>query len=78
MLNNKEVRNNKLIKLITELKDTYGDARRTKLINTEIPKQEKEQVVIEPEDCVVIISSKGTVKESQKRFLNLKKEILLE
>lgn len=67
LLNNKEVRNNKLIKLITELKDTYGDARRTKLINTEIPKQEKEQVVVEPEDCVVIISSKGTVKRIAKK-----------
>lgn len=67
VLNNKEVRNNKLIKLITELKDTYGDARRTKLINTEIPKQEKEQVVVEPEDCVVIISSKGTVKRIAKK-----------
>lgn len=69
LLNNKEVRNNKLIKLITELKDTYGDARRTKLINTEIPKQEKEQVVVEPEDCVVIISSKGTVKRIAKKSL---------
>lgn len=62
ILNNKSSRNRVLIKRIIGLRDTYGDARRTKLMNVDIPKAEKEQVVIEAKDCVVIVSKKGTIK----------------
>lgn len=62
ILTNKEVRNKVLISKITQLKDTYGDARRTKLLNTDIPKQEKEVVVVEPKDCVVVVTKKNTIK----------------
>lgn len=62
ILTNKEVRNKVLISKITQLRDTYGDARRTKLLNTDIPKQEKEVVVIEPKDCVVVVTKKNTIK----------------
>lgn len=62
ILTNKEVRNKVLISKITQLRDTYGDARRTKLLNTDIPKQEKEVVVVEPKDCVVIVTKKNTIK----------------
>lgn len=62
ILTNKEVRNKVLISKITKLRDTYGDARRTKLLNTDIPKQEKEVVVVEPKDCVVIVTKKNTIK----------------
>lgn len=62
ILTDKEVRNKVLISKITQLRDTYGDARRTKLLNTDIPKQEKEVVVVEPEDCVVVVTKKNTIK----------------
>lgn len=62
ILTNKEVRNKVLISKITQLRDTYGDARRTKLLNTDIPKQEKEVFVIEPKDCVVVVTKKNTIK----------------
>lgn len=62
ILTNKEVRNKVLISKITQLRDTYGDARRTKLLNTDIPKQEKEVVVVEPKDCVVVVTKKNTIK----------------
>ena len=62
ILTDKEVRNKVLISKITQLRDTYGDARRTKLLNTDIPKQEKEVVVIEPKDCVIIVTKKNTIK----------------
>ena len=58
----KDVRNQKLIAIITWLRDKYGDARRTQLLNVEVPKAEKEQVVVEPKDCVVVISKKGAAK----------------
>lgn len=62
ILTNKEVRNKVLISKITQLRDAYGDARRTKLLNTDIPKQEKEVVVVEPKDCVVVVTKKNTIK----------------
>lgn len=62
ILTKQDIRNNKLIKIITELKNKYGDARRTKLTNTEIPKATKEQPVIEAKDCVVIVTKKNTIK----------------
>lgn len=40
----------------------YGDARRTELAQIAIEKKEKEKVVVEPKDCVIIISQKGLVK----------------
>lgn len=62
ILTDKEVRNKVLISKITQLRDTYGDARRTKLLNIDIPKQEKEVVVVEPKDCVVVVTKKNTIK----------------
>lgn len=62
LLTSKEVRNERLIEQITWLKNKYGDNRRTKLLNVEIPKLEKEQVVIEPKDCVIVVTKSGTIK----------------
>lgn len=58
----KEYRNSILIQRITWLRDNYGDGRRTQLLSLDIKKPEKEQVVVEPKDCVVIVSKKNTVK----------------
>ena len=62
ILTNQETRNSCLIKEIAELRDKYGDARRTKLLNTEIPKNEKEPTPVEVKDCMVIINNQNKVK----------------
>lgn len=62
IINNKEHRNSVLIKMIIELRDKYGDKRRTVLTNKEIAKEEKEIEFIEPEKCVVIMTEAGTIK----------------
>ena len=62
ILTHQETRNNILIQKISELRDKYGDARKTKLLNIEIPKNEKEPVPVEIKDCVVIVTDKTTVK----------------
>lgn len=62
LLTNKETRDGELIARISKLRNVYGDARRTKLTNTEIPKAEKEQPVIEVKDCVIVISQNNTIK----------------
>lgn len=40
----------------------YGDARRTEITNIEIPKEEKEIEMVEPEDCVVFTTQTGDIK----------------
>ena len=62
ILTHQETRNNILIQKISGLRDKYGDARKTKLLNVEIPKNEKEPVPVEIKDCVVIVTDKTTVK----------------
>lgn len=60
----KEVRDSVLIERITKLRDTYGDARRTRLLDIEDDSKEKKKVAIEvePEDIVILISNSGIVK----------------
>ena len=49
-----------LKKLFEELKKKYGDARRTTITYIEPPKEE--EVYVEPEKCVVIMSKDGLIK----------------
>ena len=51
-----------LTRIFTELKDTYGDARRTTIIQVAITKEEKEIEFVEPEKCVVMMTEAGTIK----------------
>lgn len=62
ILTNQETRNSCLIKEIAELRDKYGDIRRTKLTNSEIPKNEKEPTPVEIKDCMVIITNQNKIK----------------
>ena len=62
ILTHQETRNTHLIKKIAELRDKYGDTRRTKLTNSEIPKNEKEPVPVEIKDCMVIVTNQNKVK----------------
>ena len=56
----------KQITMLRERLDTivkkYGDDRITELAQIAIEKKQKEPVVIEPKDCVIIITSKNTIK----------------
>lgn len=52
--------NPELKKLFEELKKKYGDARRTTITYIESPKEE--EVYVEPEKCVVIMSKDGLIK----------------
>ena len=51
-----------LTRIFTELKDTYGDARRTTITQVAITKEEKEIEFVEPEKCVVMMTEAGTIK----------------
>jgi DNA gyrase subunit A len=63
IINEKDYRNGILIEKITKLKEQYGDARRTKLVNLETAsKEEKEIEFVEPEKCVVIMTEGGLIK----------------
>ena len=63
IINEEEYRNNKLIEKVTDLKNKYGDARRTELLNITIPKEEKEIAKVVPEDVVVVTTQSGLVKK---------------
>lgn len=66
ILTNKETRERILIERVTKLRDNYGDARRTQLVDIEIPKAKKEPVVVEPKDVVILVSNNGMVKRIPK------------
>lgn len=51
-----------LEKIFTELKKTYGDARRTTITQVAISKEEKEIEFVEPEKCVVVMTESGLIK----------------
>jgi DNA gyrase subunit A len=62
IITEKEYRNSVLIDKITLMRNKYGDARRTKLEQIEVPKEEKEIAEVIPEDVVVILSQSGDIK----------------
>lgn len=64
IIGEKEFRNNILITRIKELRDKYGDARRTELVDLEIPKEDKIIEYVEPEKCVITLSEAGNLRRS--------------
>lgn len=63
ILNVQEVRNRTLVEKITKLRNTYGDARRTKLVDIEDEtKEKKETPKLPPEECVLVVSGNGAAK----------------
>ncbi len=62
IINNKASRMAYIKEQISNLKNKYGDARRTKLLNIEIAKDKKEKPVIDSKDCIVIINKNGAIK----------------
>lgn len=73
ILNDKEHRISILIDKITELRNKYGDTRKTKLMDIIIPKKEKEQRVIPEEENVVIVTNGGDVKRIPKAKFKVQK-----
>ncbi|HAH17822.1 MAG TPA: DNA gyrase subunit A [Eubacterium sp.] len=51
----------------------YGDARRTELAQIEVPKEEKEIELVEPEDVVVICTQSGDIKRVPKTSFKIQK-----
>ena len=51
-----------LKKIFEEVKNEYGDARRTTITQAAITKEEKEIEFVEPEKCVVIMTEGGLIK----------------
>lgn len=63
IINEETYRNNILIEKVKNLKNTYGDVRRTELLNIEVPKEEKEIAEIIPEDVVIVFTENGLIKK---------------
>lgn len=51
----------------------YGDARRTELAQIEVPKEDKEIELVEPEDVVVICTQSGDIKRIPKTSFKIQK-----
>lgn len=51
-----------LEKVFINIKNTYGDARITKIIQAPVEKEDKEIEYVEPEKCVVVMTEGGTIK----------------
>lgn len=49
-------------KNFSEIKNTYGDARRTSITQVSVSKEEKEIAYVEPEKCVVVMTEDGLIK----------------
>ena len=53
----------KLVEIFAEVKNRYGDNRRTSIIQIETEtKEEKEIEFVEPENCVVVLTESGLIK----------------
>ena len=63
IIGSREYRYTVLSNKVSDLRNTYGDERRTKLTNiAEGTKEEKEIEFVEPEKCVVVLTESGLVK----------------
>lgn len=63
IIEDESYRNIELAAKVTELRNTYGDARRTQIIQiNDITKEEKEIAYVEPEKCVVVLTESGLIK----------------
>ena len=58
---------------LNEIVRKYGDERRTQLAQIEVPKEEKEIELVEPEDVVVICTQSGDIKRVPKTSFKTQK-----
>lgn len=74
ILSDKSLRDRMLIERVTKLRNTYGDARRTTLLQLAAePKAKKEVPVKEPEDVVVLITNNGSAKRIARKSFKVQK-----
>jgi len=62
IINDNDYRDNKLISIVTDMRNKYGDTRRTKLENIVIPKDIEDVQPAIVENCVVIMTASGMIK----------------
>lgn len=73
LLANEAEQKKELSARLSNIVKKYGDSRRTKLEQIEIPKETKEIVEIIPQDCVVIMTKSGEVKRVPRASFKLQK-----
>lgn len=78
ILNDLAYRSSKLADKVKSLRDTYGDARRTELIDIEVPKKVSTKaaaakVEVIPEDVVITMTENGTLKRTAKSSYRVQK-----
>lgn len=64
IISEKSFRSQCLIENITKLRDKYGDARRTQLLQLDEPKVEKEVIEVIPQECIVSITESNLIKKT--------------
>lgn len=74
IIEDKSYRNEKLIAEINNLKNKYGDKRRTQLLNLNIDTKDKEIASVVPEDVVVITSRSGNIKRIPKANFRIQRK----
>lgn len=62
LINDRGKRVEALVEELRKFTKTFGDERRTKIAQINVTKEEKEVVVIKPENCVVVITESGSIK----------------
>lgn len=62
ILNDSSVAEQTLCDELIAFKKKFGDARRTKITQINVSKEEKEVAEIQPEDCIVLITQAGNIK----------------
>ena len=62
ILNSEQKQLDIIRKRLSDIVDKFGDARKTELVQIEVPKEEKEIAEVIPEDMVVVMSQNGDIK----------------
>ena len=77
IINDETYRNKELIAIVSDLKNKYGDTRRTELLDIELPKETKKEITIIPKDVTVIIGNDNTIKRVPKLNRKTKNSTIL-
>lgn len=74
LLANKDLQITEIRTRLQDIVKKYGDARRTELLQIEMPKEEKEIIEVIPEDCVVIMSQTGDIKRVASKTFKIQRK----
>jgi len=73
LIDNINIQKAELKTRLSALVKKYGDARRTELVQIEVPKEEKENAEVIPEDVVVILTQTGDIKRIPRQSFRTQK-----